>query len=128
MFKTILFKTILFPLAVVMPAAANRTLLQESLPPSPAGPQMTVIEVEYEPGGATPAHRHSGAAFVYVLEGSVVSQVEGGKETTYTKGQTYFEPPMQPHLVSRNASKTEKAKILVVFVGEKGKPLSERMH
>ena len=106
--------------------AANRTLLSEQVPPS--GVQMTAVEVEYEPGAGTPAHRHSGAAFVYVLEGSVVSKVEGGQEVTYTKGQTFFEPAMQPHLVSRNASQTEKAKILVVFVGEKGKPLTEMIH
>ena len=79
-----------------------------------------MITVTYPPGGADPIHRHDAYAFVYVLEGSVVMQVRGGKEVTLTPGQTFYEGPDDVHTVGRNASTTEPAKFVAVFLKNKG--------
>ena len=83
-----------------------------------------MITVVYPPGAVDPIHRHNAHAFVYVLEGSIVMQVKGGKEVTLTPGQTFYEGPGDVHRVSANASQTEPAKILVFIVKDKGKPVS----
>jgi quercetin dioxygenase-like cupin family protein len=82
-----------------------------------------MITVEYPPGGADPVHRHNAHAFVYVLEGSVVMQVKGGKEVTLTPGQTFYEGPNDIHVVGRNASTTKPAKFVVFLVKDKGAPV-----
>ena len=82
-----------------------------------------MITVEYAPGGSDPVHRHNAHAFIYVLEGSIVMQVRGGKETTLTPGQTFYEGPDDVHVVGRNASKTKPAKFVVFFVKDKGAPV-----
>jgi quercetin dioxygenase-like cupin family protein len=84
----------------------------------------TMVMVEYAPGGSDAEHRHNAHAFVYVLEGSVVMQVKGGKEMTLGPSQTFHESPDDVHTVSRNASTTESAKFLVFFVKQKGAPLT----
>ena len=81
-----------------------------------------MISVEYAPGGSSPIHRHNAHAFVYVLEGSIVMQVKGGKQVTLTPGQTFYESPSDIHAVSRNASDTTPAKFIVVLIKEKGAP------
>jgi quercetin dioxygenase-like cupin family protein len=86
------------------------------------GKEGLMITVEYLPGGSDPIHRHNAHAFVYVLEGSVVMQVKGGKEVTLGPGQTFYESPQDVHTVSRNASTTNPAKFLVFFVKQKGAP------
>lgn len=88
------------------------------------GKEATMITVEYAPGWSSAEHRHDAHTFVYVLEGSVVMQVRGGKEVTLGPGQTFYETPDDVHSVSRNASTTNLARLLVFFVKEKGKPLS----
>ena len=88
-----------------------------------SGKEGLMITVEYAPGGSSPIHRHNAHAFVYVLEGSIVMQVKGGKEVTLTPGQTYYESPNDVHVVSRNASTTASAKFLVVLVKDKGAPV-----
>jgi quercetin dioxygenase-like cupin family protein len=88
-----------------------------------AGKESLMITVEYPPGGSDPVHRHDAHAFVYVLEGSIVMQVKGGKEVTLTPGQTFYEGPKDVHVVSRNASKTAPAKFVVFFVKNKGAPV-----
>jgi quercetin dioxygenase-like cupin family protein len=85
-----------------------------------AGKEGVMLTVEYAPGGTSAAHRHNAHTFVYVLEGSIVMQVRGGKEVTLGPGQTFYESPEDIHSVSRNASSTEPAKFLVFFVKEKG--------
>jgi quercetin dioxygenase-like cupin family protein len=82
-----------------------------------------MITVEYPPGGSDPIHRHNAHVFVYVLEGSVVMQVKGGKEITLTPGQSFYEGPNDVHVISRNASKTKPAKFVVFFVKDKGAPV-----
>ena len=81
-----------------------------------------MMTVEHAPGGSDPIHRHNAHAFVYVLEGSVVMQVKGGKQVTLTPGQTFYEGPADVHVVGRNASNTKPAKFLVFLVKDKGAP------
>jgi quercetin dioxygenase-like cupin family protein len=85
-----------------------------------AGKEATMVTVEYAPGGFSAEHRHNAHTFVYVLEGSVVMQVKGGKEVTLGPGQTFYESPEDVHSVSRNASTTKPARFLVFFVKQTG--------
>jgi quercetin dioxygenase-like cupin family protein len=86
------------------------------------GKEGLMITVEYPPGG-DPIHRHNAHAFVYVLEGSIVMQVRGGKEVTLTPGQTFYEGPSDVHVVGRNASQSKPAKFVVFLVKDKGAPV-----
>ena len=88
-----------------------------------SGKEGLMIAVDYAPGGSDPVHRHDAHAFVYVLEGSIVMQVKGGKQVTLTPGQTFYEGPKDVHVVSRNASKTQPAKFVVFFVKDKSAPV-----
>ena len=88
-----------------------------------AGKEGAMTIVEYPPGGSSAEHRHNAHTFVYVLEGSIVMQVEGGKEVTLGPGQTFYESPTDIHSVSKNASDTQPAKFVVFMVKEKGAPL-----
>jgi quercetin dioxygenase-like cupin family protein len=87
------------------------------------GKEGLMITVEYPPGASDPVHRHNAYGFIYVLEGSIVMQVKGGKEVTLTPGQSFYEGPDDVHVVGRNASKTEPAKFLVFLVKDKGAPV-----
>jgi quercetin dioxygenase-like cupin family protein len=87
------------------------------------GKEVTMITVEYAPGGSDPVHRHNASAFVYVLEGVVEMQMVGGEKVTLRPGQTFYEDPSGVHLVGRNASNTEPAKFLVVLVKNEGAPV-----
>src|SRR5437762_9730927 len=87
------------------------------------GKEGQMITVVYPPGASDPIHRHNAHAFVYVLEGSVVMQLNGGKEITLTQGQTFYEGPNDIHTVGRNASSTKPAKFIVVLLKEKGAPV-----
>jgi quercetin dioxygenase-like cupin family protein len=87
------------------------------------GKEGLMITVEYPPGGSDPIHRHNAHAFVYVLEGSIVMQVRGGKEMTLTPGETFYEGPNDVHIVGRNASQTKPAKFVVFLVKNKGAPV-----
>ena len=87
------------------------------------GKEGLMVTVEYPPGSSDPIHRHNAHAFVYVLEGSIVMQVRGGKEVTLTPGQTFYEGPDDIHVVGRNASQTKPAKFVVFLVKEKGAPV-----
>ena len=78
-----------------------------------------IISAEYAPGGSDSIHRHNAHVFVYVLEGSVVMQVKGGREVTLGPGETFYEGPSDVHLVSRNASNAKPAKFIVFFVKDK---------
>jgi quercetin dioxygenase-like cupin family protein len=88
------------------------------------GQEAAMITVEIPPGAESPPHRHNANTFVYVLEGSVVMQVKGGKAVTLRAGQTFYESPTDVHEVSRNPSSTTPAKLLVVFVKPVGTPLT----
>jgi quercetin dioxygenase-like cupin family protein len=87
------------------------------------GKEALMITVVYPPGGADPVHRHNAHGFIYVLEGSVVMQVKGGKPVTLTAGQTFYESPDDIHVVGRSASSTKPAKLLVLLLKNKGAPV-----
>ena len=102
---------------------AKVTELMSKALPDFAGKEALMISVEYPPGASDPIHRHNAHAFVYVLEGSIVMQVRGGKEVTLTPGQTFYEGPDDVHVVGRNASKIKPAKFVLVMVKDKGAPI-----
>lgn len=87
------------------------------------GKEGVMLFVEYPPGSSDPVHRHNAHGFIYVLEGSVVMQVRGGKEVTLAAGQTFYEGPDDVHVVGRNASKTEPAKFVVFLLKDRGAPV-----
>ena len=97
------------------------TLMTKDLPENP-GKELLMMTVEHAPGGSSPVHRHNAHAMVYMLEGSAVMQLKGGKEVTLTPGQAFYEGPDDVHLVDRNASTTKPAKFLVVLIKDKGAP------
>lgn len=82
-----------------------------------------MITVDYPPGATDAVHRHNAHAFIYVLEGSIIMQVEGGQPVTLAVGQTFYEGPNDVHLRGRNASDTKPAKFVVLFLKEKGAPI-----
>ena len=108
--------------AKVKPQAKVTDLLSKDLTNLP-GKEGLMITVDYPPGSSDPIHRHNAHAFVYVLEGSIVMQVRGGKETVLTPGQTFYEGPEDVHVVGRNASQTKPAKFVVFLVKDKGAPV-----
>ena len=87
-----------------------------------AGKEGALLTVEYAPGASSSTHRHQAHTFVYVLEGSIVMQVEGGQAVTLVAGQTFYESPSDIHAVSKNASATERAKFVVFFVKDEDQP------
>ena len=105
------------------PAEAKVTpLFSKDLPDFP-GKEGVMLMVEYPPGASDPVHRHNADAFVYVLEGTVVMQVRGGREVTLTPGQTFYEGPTDVHVIGKNASQTKPAKFVVFLMKEKGAPI-----
>lgn len=86
------------------------------------GKEALMITVDYPPGAVDPVHRHHAHSLVYVLEGSIVMQVQGGQEVTLTPGQSYYEGPDDLHTVGRNASQTHPAKFLVVLLKDQNVP------
>ncbi|UZN51675.1 cupin domain-containing protein [Cupriavidus cauae] len=99
-----------------------KPLLTQPLPEYP-GKEVEMIVVDYAPGGADPVHRHDAHGFVYVLEGSIVMGVKGGKEVTLKAGDTFHEGPNDIHTVGRNASKTQPAKFVVFLIKKQGAPI-----
>jgi len=99
-----------------------RPIMQRDLPDMP-GKQISMVVVEFAPGAGNSPHSHPGSTVAYVLEGSVVSQVDPDKPVTYHAGQTWYELPAHTHRIARNASKTRPAKILAVLISEKGQDL-----
>ena len=104
------------------PQASVTSLTSKDLPEAP-GKEALMITVDYPPGSVDPIHRHNAHAFVYVLEGSIIMQVKGGKEVTLTPGQTFYEGPDDVHVVGKNASSTKPAKFVVFFIKNKGAPV-----
>ncbi|MFM0203653.1 cupin domain-containing protein [Paraburkholderia fungorum] len=86
--------------------------------PNIPGKSLVAVEVSYPPGGASSPHRHAHSAFIYayVVSGHVLSQVNGEPARTYNPGESFYEAPGAHHVISRNASQTEPAKLLAVFV------------
>ena len=88
--------------------------------------QVTVSQVDFPPGRVGRPHQHPGFVLAYVLEGAIISQVSGqGPEKTYHVGEMFYEPPGSTHLVSRNASASEPARLLALILAPKGVPLTK---
>jgi len=130
---------LLFGLAVLAPSLRNAAadasstkdkeakiteLFSKELTDLP-GKEGLMLMIDYPPGSTDPIHRHNAHGFIYLLEGSIVMQVKGGKEVTLTPGQTFYEGPEDVHVIGRNASQTEPAKFVVFFVKNKGAPVLE---
>lgn len=107
-------------------ATKTKTVLEQLLKEKVDGKEskLTLIELEYAPGAGTPPHCHPGPVAVYVLEGAIQSQIEGGRLTTYRRGETFFEPARGKHLISRNASQIVPARFLAYFLTPTDEPLT----
>jgi quercetin dioxygenase-like cupin family protein len=113
----------LLMLAAVPAGAADvKQLFTTDLADYP-GKEARLLEVSYPPGARDMVHRHDAHAFVYVLEGQIVMQVQGQPAVTLKAGQTFYEGPADVHVVGRNASDTEPAKFVVVLLKAKGAPV-----
>lgn len=119
--KTVLILFVLSCAAVAQEAEVT-PMMSKDLPEVP-GKEGVMITVVYPPGSKDPIHRHNAHAFVYVLEGTVIMQLKGGKEVTLNPGQTFYEGPNDVHVVGRNASSTKPAKFIVFLVKDKGAPV-----
>lgn len=113
--------------AVSTPRAQVATLMTKALKDYP-GKEGKMIVVTYPPGSVDPVHRHYADAFVYVLEGSIVMGVNGGKDVTLGPGQTFYEGPDDVHTVGRNASSTKPAKFVVFLLKDQNKPVLVPVH
>jgi len=120
--KLILMLVCLMPVATGPKEGEVTPLLSKDLTDLP-GKEGVMITVEYPPGASDAIHRHNADVFVYILEGSIVMQVRGGKEVTLTPGQTFYEGPSDVHVVSRNASQTKPAKFVVLLIKDKATPI-----
>ena len=119
-------KILLILLLVCSPLIAqDAKVTTEMLKPLPdfPGKEAQMITVEYPPGARDPVHRHNAHAFLYVLEGTIVEGVKGGKPVTLTAGQTFYEGPNDIHTIGYNASKTAPAKFVVFLLKDKGAPV-----
>src|SRR5215813_6012272 len=92
--------------------------------PNVPGKRVTIVRVFYGPGGFTRPHRHSGSVTAYITKGEIRSQLGGGPVETFKVGQSFFEPPGSTHMVSANASATEPAELIAVFVADEGAQLT----
>ena len=120
---------VLAPLCMTSAAAAGSPLdkveviTSHALPNVP-GKWVTIVRVFYGPGGFSRAHRHAGTVTAYITKGEIRSQLGGGPVETFGVGQSFFEPPGSTHLVSANASSTEPAELIAVFVADEGAQLT----
>ena len=121
--KAALLTFLLIAVTPVLAAEPTVTSLMSKPLPDFPGKEVLMITVEYPPGGADPIHKHNAHALVYVLEGSIVMQVKGGKQVTLTPGQTFYEGPDDVHIVGHNASNTKPAKFIVFLVKNKDAPV-----
>ena len=92
--------------------------------PNVPGKRVTIVRVTYGPGGFSRPHRHAGSVTAYITKGHIRSQLGGGPVETFGVGQSFFEPPGSTHMVSANASATEPAELIAVFVAEEGAQLT----
>jgi quercetin dioxygenase-like cupin family protein len=119
-----------FPLPICAADASSGSSLNKvelvsshALPDMP-GKRVTVVRVTYGPGGFTPPHRHAGTVTAYITKGQIRSQLNGGPVEIFDVGQSFFEPPGAIHLVSANASSTEMAELIAIFVADEGAQLT----
>ena len=111
----------LAPAAPAAPPADVKELMSKPLTDIP-GKEGLMLAVTYPPGSADEIHRHNAHAFLYVIEGSIVMQLQGAKPVTLKAGETFYEGPNDVHIVGRNASDSKPAKFVVVLVKEQCVP------
>jgi quercetin dioxygenase-like cupin family protein len=119
----LLISAVLLSISAVAQAQTEVTPLMAKELMGIPGKESLMLTVEYAPGASDPVHRHNAHVFVYVLEGRIVMQVEGGDEVTLGVGDTFYESPDDVHVKGQNASTTEPAKFLVFFVKDVGAPV-----
>ena len=120
--KLVLCLALFVPAGLVAQQAKVTEVMSKELSDIP-GKEGLMITVTYPPGSSDPIHRHNAHGFIYVLEGSIVMQVRGGKEVTLKPGQSFYEGPHDVHVVGRNASQTRPAKFVVFLVKDKDAPV-----
>lgn len=121
--RAVLVGVMVLTLVTTAQAADKGSILMKQRLADVAGKEVTVLTVDYAPGGTSESHVHPGSVVAYVLEGTVVSQLEGEAPITYTQGQSWYESPKTPHVVSKNASRTEPAKLLVFLLSQEGEAI-----
>jgi quercetin dioxygenase-like cupin family protein len=92
--------------------------------PNVPGKRVTIVRVFYGPGGFTRPHKHAGSVTAYITKGEIRSQLGGGPVEVFKVGQSFFEPPGSTHMISANASNTEPAELVAVFVADEGAQLT----
>ena len=119
-----------FPLPICAAEASSGSSLNKveivsshAIPDMP-GKRMTVVRVTYGPGGFTPPHRHGGSVTAYINKGQIRSQLNDGPVEVFDVGQSFFEPLGTIHAVSANASATDWAELIAVFVADEGAQLT----
>lgn len=117
--KLLLLAPFVFGLAHASDGKVITPMLLKELTDLP-GKEALMLTVDYAPGSEDAVHRHDAHAFLYVLQGSVVMQLQGSEPVTLKAGQVFYEGPKDLHLVGRNASKTEPAKFVVVLIKNRG--------
>jgi len=126
-----MFPLLLLPLSTTsgnaIAKAKETPVMSKALHDVP-GKEGVVETVVLSPGEVVPAHRHDADVFAYVLEGSMITQVEGEKPRTVHAGEALYESPTDVHIASRNASTTQPAKLLVFFVKKIGAPPTTYLH
>jgi quercetin dioxygenase-like cupin family protein len=111
--------------AIAAPAAEVKQLMAESLANAP-GQKLTAVTVNYPPGGKSAAHMHAGSVFAFVISGKIRSQNSAtGPAKVYNAGEGFFEPQGSTHMISENASATEPASLLAIFVAPDGAVLTK---
>lgn len=130
-FNVLAWPLLLWPLlsfpadeSTMPPGPSAKTLMTQDLVSGP-NKEVVMLELAYPAGGASLPHRHDAQVFVYVLEGELTMQVQGGQTVTLRPGQPFYEAPADIHLVSANGSKTSAARFLVVMIKDKGTPVSK---
>ena len=116
-----LSSTLVLSSAFSLPIGKVTRLMTKDLPDVP-GKEGMVETVDFAPGEVSQPHRHNADLFVYVLEGSIITQVKGDSPLTVHVGEVFYESPTDVHIVSRNASETQPARLLVFYVKAKGAP------
>jgi quercetin dioxygenase-like cupin family protein len=122
--RTIAVAALVLPLASFAVAQESETVAKnfEAVIPNVPGKSLIAVEVNYAPGAASPSHTHAKSAFIYayVVSGAIESKVDDGETRVYQAGESWSEEPGATHSVSRNASETEPAKLLAVFILDTG--------
>jgi quercetin dioxygenase-like cupin family protein len=121
MFPLLAFSSVLAFSSANAQTGTATPLMTKDLPDLP-GKEGMVETVDFAPGEVSQPHRHNADLFVYVLEGSIITQVKGSSAETVHAGDVFYESPTDVHSVSRNASETQPAKLLVFYVKAKGAP------